>query len=50
MNTLAGGVLVAVGDPSDDATFTLTEDATDDRRAVTVASVPDALAELTERC
>lgn len=50
MNTLAGGVLVAVGDPSDDATITLTEDAIDDRRAVTVESVPDALAELTERC
>ncbi|PRC43743.1 enoyl-CoA hydratase/isomerase family protein [Mycobacterium sp. ITM-2017-0098] len=54
MNTdavaLAGGVLVALGSPSDEATFTLTEDATDDRRAVTVASVPEALAELTERC
>lgn len=50
MNELAGGVLVAVGDPSDGATFALTEDITDDRRAVTVASVPDALAELTRRC
>lgn len=50
MNKLAGGVLVAVGDPSDDATFTLTEDPSDDRRTVTVASVPDALAELTEHC
>lgn len=50
MNKLAGGVLVVVGDPSDDATFTLTEDPSDDRRTVTVASVPDALAELTERC
>lgn len=50
MNELAGGVLVAVGDPSDGATFTLTEHVTDDRRAVTVASVPDALAELTQRC
>jgi enoyl-CoA hydratase/carnithine racemase len=47
---LAGGVVVAVGSPSDDATFTLTEDDTDDRRVVTVPSVPDALAELTERC
>jgi hypothetical protein len=47
---LAGGVLVAVGSASDDATFTLTEDDTDDRRAVTVASVADALAELSERC
>lgn len=50
MNELAGGVLVAVGDPSDGATITLTEHVTDDRRAVTVASVPDALAELTQRC
>ena len=47
---LAGGVVVAVGSPSDGATFTLTEDACDDRRAVTVPSVPDALAELTDRC
>jgi enoyl-CoA hydratase/carnithine racemase len=47
---LAGGIRVAVGAPSDEATFTLTEELTDDRRAVTVASVPDALAELTERC
>jgi enoyl-CoA hydratase/carnithine racemase len=46
---LAGGVVVAVGSPSDDATFTLTEDECDDRRAITVASVSDALAELTER-
>ncbi|MDG4663029.1 enoyl-CoA hydratase/isomerase family protein [Mycobacterium sp. 236(2023)] len=50
MNELAGGVRVAVGTPSDDASFTLTEDVTDDPRAVTVTSVPDALAELTERC
>ena len=47
---LAGGVLVAVGSPSDDATFTLTEDDCDDRRVVSVPSVPYALAELTERC
>ena len=50
MTELAGGVVVAVGSPSDDATFTLTEDDCDDRRAVTVPSVTDALAELTERC
>lgn len=50
MRELAGGVLVAVGSPSDDATFTLTEDKTDDRRTVTVPSVSDALTELTERC
>jgi enoyl-CoA hydratase/carnithine racemase len=47
---LAGGVLVALGSPSDDATFTLTEEATGDRRAITVASVPVAIAALTERC
>jgi enoyl-CoA hydratase/carnithine racemase len=47
---LAGGVVVAVGSPSDDATFTLTEDESDDKRCVTVASVTDALAGLTERC
>jgi enoyl-CoA hydratase/carnithine racemase len=47
---LAGGVVVAVGSPSDDATFTLTEDDCDDRRAITVPSVSNALAELTERC
>jgi Enoyl-CoA hydratase/isomerase len=47
---LAGGVVVAVGSPSDNATFALTEDATDDRRAITVSSVSDALAELAERC
>ena len=47
---LAEGVVVAVGSPSDDADFTLTEDDCDDRRAITVPSVPYALAELTERC
>lgn len=47
---LAGGVIVAVGSPSDDATFTLTEDDCHDHRVVTVSSVSDALAELTERC
>jgi enoyl-CoA hydratase/carnithine racemase len=47
---LAGGVVVAVGSPSDDATFTLTDEECDDRRAIIVPSVSDALAELTERC
>ena len=47
---LAGGVVIAVGSPSDDATFPLTEQDHDDRRIVTVASIPHALAELTERC
>ncbi|MGO4446993.1 enoyl-CoA hydratase/isomerase family protein [Mycobacterium sp. 2YAF39] len=47
---LADGVVVAIGSPSDDATFTLTEAKGDDRRAVTVASVPEALEALSERC
>jgi enoyl-CoA hydratase/carnithine racemase len=47
---LAGGIAVAIGIPSDAATFTLTEVDCDDRRAVTVASVPDALAQLAARC
>lgn len=51
------GVVVAAGPVAgapdywlQHATVTLTEERTDDRRAVTVASVPDALAELTARC
>src|SRR6516164_9581826 len=53
------GVVVAFGPAADlnraehwlnTATFTLTEDACTDLRVVTVDSVPDALAELTERC
>ena len=47
---LAGGIAVAIGIPSDAATFALTEVDCDDRRAVTVASVPDALAQLAARC
>ena len=47
---LAGGVLVAVGNPLEASTFTLTEDPTEDRRAITVTSVHDALAELSVRC
>jgi enoyl-CoA hydratase/carnithine racemase len=47
---LAAGVIVAVGSPSDEATFTLTDTDSEDRRCVTVASVQDALAGLTERC
>jgi enoyl-CoA hydratase/carnithine racemase len=42
-------VVVAVGSPSDEATFTLTDEECDDRRAITVPSVSDALAELAER-
>ena len=51
------GVLVAVGPTAgaseywlQQATFTLTEDPSEDPRAITVDSVPDALAELCERC
>lgn len=47
---LAGGVVVATGSPSDDATFTLTAEPSDDRRTIAVPSVSDALAELTSRC
>ncbi len=47
---LASGVLVAVGSPSDDAAFTITEDDCDDRRIVTVASVPETLDLLRQRC
>jgi enoyl-CoA hydratase/carnithine racemase len=53
------GVIVAVGSATDiaqsgswldTATFTLTEDSCTDRRVVTVDSVPETLAELTQRC
>ena len=52
------GVVVAVGTAVtplaeywlDGCTFALTDTAPDDRRTVTVASIPDALAHLTERC
>jgi enoyl-CoA hydratase/carnithine racemase len=47
---VASGVVVAVGSSSDDAIFTLTDEDSDDRRSVTVASVPNALDELKERC
>jgi enoyl-CoA hydratase/carnithine racemase len=47
---LAGGVLVGVETPSEVATFTLVEQACDDRRTVTVPSVAAALAELELRC
>jgi enoyl-CoA hydratase/carnithine racemase len=47
---LAGGVVVAVETPSDDSTFTLSETDSDDRRVVTVASVPETIDELTDRC
>jgi enoyl-CoA hydratase/carnithine racemase len=55
------GVIIAFGAAADldgssaetwlqTATFTLTEDPCSDRRVVTVDSVPDTLAELSERC
>lgn len=47
---LAGGIRVAVGTPSGDAAFTLTERPTGDRRAITVPSVRDTLEDLTARC
>ena len=51
---LSCGVLIGVASdgesPLDHPTFTLTGDYCDDRRFVSVASVPEALAELTERC
>lgn len=52
---LPPGVIVAFGPPSNEywlnaATFTLTEDPCADARVVTVDSVPQTLAELTQRC
>lgn len=47
---LPAGIRVAVENPDDDATFTLTEADSADRRMITVASVDEALAELTRRC
>ncbi|MEE6135781.1 enoyl-CoA hydratase/isomerase family protein [Mycobacterium sp. 050128] len=53
------GVVVGVGSAAeiahdeswlDTATFTLTEDICDDRRVITVDSVPETLAELRKRC
>lgn len=47
---LPARIRVAVENPDDDATFTLSEAVSADRRVVTVASVDDALAALTDRC
>jgi hypothetical protein len=47
---LGSNLTVAVGKPCDDALFTLTDEASDDRRVVTVGSVSDALDELRQRC
>ncbi len=46
---LPGGITVGVGEPVEAATFTLTDDHTDDRRAVTVASVDATVTELRAR-
>lgn len=47
---LAGGIVIAIGSPTDEATFALADDDIDDPRVITVASVPVALEELRERC
>jgi enoyl-CoA hydratase/carnithine racemase len=48
---LSGGIRIGLGtDDLEDATFTLSESAGDDRRVVTVDSIADTLALLTERC
>lgn len=47
---LPAGIVVAIETPSDDATFTLSERDSDDRRVVTVPAVADAVDELRERC
>ncbi|ABK73013.1 enoyl-CoA hydratase/isomerase family protein [Mycolicibacterium smegmatis] len=53
MIELPGGIRIGlIDDPDDaeDATFTLSEAATDDRRVVTVASIADTLELLRQRC
>lgn len=47
---LAAGIVVGIETPTDDAAFTLTETPGEDRRAVTVPSVSEALDELAQRC
>jgi len=47
---LAAGIVVGIENPVEQAAFTLTEADCDDRRTVTVASIPDALDNLTTRC
>jgi enoyl-CoA hydratase/carnithine racemase len=46
----SAGDIAAAGSSLETATFTLTEDSSADRRVVSVDSVPETLAELTERC
>lgn len=50
VHELPAGIRVAVENADDDATFTLTEAPTGDRRKVTVPSISTALADLTARC
>lgn len=51
MIELPGGIRIGLGaDNLEDATLTLSESAGDDRRVVTVDSISDTLALLTERC
>lgn len=47
---LPSGIVVAIETPADDATFTLSEGQSDDRRVVTVPSISDALDEVKQRC
>lgn len=52
MNTveLADGVLIALGEPAEGATFTLTEEPSQDRRVITVESVRQTVELLREQC
>src|SRR3954452_6659544 len=47
---LPAGIIVGIENLVEQATFTLTEVDCDDRRTVTVASIPEALDNLTKRC
>lgn len=47
---LPSGIVVAIETPADEATFTLSEGQSDDRRVVTVSSISDALDEVKQRC
>ncbi|OBG90660.1 enoyl-CoA hydratase [Mycobacterium sp. E136] len=47
---LPSGIVVAIETPADEATFTLSEGQSDDRRVVTVPSISDALDEVKQRC
>lgn len=47
---LPGGIIVGVESAVDEATFTLTETGSDDRRTVSVPAVADAVEEMRARC